>query len=120
LKIHLNIITHLRLGLPSGLFPIGFPTKTLHTLLLSPYALHASPTSFFSIITRKVLNERYRLLSSSLCSFLHSRYLVPLRPKCSPQRPILTFSLRLSLCERPNFTPIQNNRQNYNSLYFIL
>jgi len=27
---------HLRLGLPSGLFPSGFPTKTLHTPLLSP------------------------------------------------------------------------------------
>ena len=26
---------HLRLGLPSGLFPSGFPTKTLYTLLLS-------------------------------------------------------------------------------------
>ena len=28
--------THLRLGLPSGLFPSGFPTKTLHTPLSSP------------------------------------------------------------------------------------
>ena len=32
LKIHLNII----LGLPSGLLPSGFPTKTLYTPLLSP------------------------------------------------------------------------------------
>ena len=28
--------THLRLGLPSGLFPSGFPTKTLYTSLPSP------------------------------------------------------------------------------------
>ena len=28
--------THLRLGLPSGLFPSGFPTKTLYTPLFSP------------------------------------------------------------------------------------
>ena len=28
--------THLRLGLPSGLFPSGFPTKTLYTPLPSP------------------------------------------------------------------------------------
>ena len=28
--------THLRLGLPSGLFPSGFPTKTLYTALSSP------------------------------------------------------------------------------------
>jgi len=27
---------HLHLGLPSGLFPAGFPTKTLYTPLLSP------------------------------------------------------------------------------------
>ena len=27
---------HLRLGLPSGLFPSGFPTKTMRTPLLSP------------------------------------------------------------------------------------
>ena len=27
---------HLRLGLPSGLFPSGFPTKTLYTPLSSP------------------------------------------------------------------------------------
>jgi hypothetical protein len=31
-----NIILHLTLGLPSGIFPSGFPTKTLYTLLLSP------------------------------------------------------------------------------------
>jgi hypothetical protein len=29
LKIHYNIILHLHLGLPSGLFPSGIPTKTL-------------------------------------------------------------------------------------------
>jgi hypothetical protein len=35
LKIHFNII-HLRLGLPSGFFPLGFHTKTLYTPLPSP------------------------------------------------------------------------------------
>ena len=37
LEIHPNIIqsTHLRLGLPSGLFPSGFPTKTLYAPLSS-------------------------------------------------------------------------------------
>jgi hypothetical protein len=49
-----RLSSHLRLALPSGLFPSGFPTKTLHTPL--------------------------------------------------PQR------------QRPSFTPIQNNRQNYNSV----
>ena len=33
LEILLILSTHLRLGLPSGLFPSGFPTKTLYTPL---------------------------------------------------------------------------------------
>jgi len=32
----LTLFSHLPLGLPSGLFPSGFPTKTLYTPLLSP------------------------------------------------------------------------------------
>ena len=32
------LFTHLRLGLPSGLFPSGFPTKTLYTPSPHPYA----------------------------------------------------------------------------------
>ena len=31
LKIHLILSSHLHLGLPSGLFPSGFSTKTLYT-----------------------------------------------------------------------------------------
>ena len=43
--------THLRLGLPSGLFPSGFPTKTLYTALSSPIWPHAQPISFFLILS---------------------------------------------------------------------
>ena len=43
--------THLRLGLPSGLFPSGFPTKTLYVPPPHPYAPHAQPISFFSILS---------------------------------------------------------------------
>jgi hypothetical protein len=73
LKIHLNIILHLRLDLPSGLFPSGFPTKTLYTPLLSPIRA-TSPTRpvLLDLITRTILGEEYWTLSSLLCSFLHS------------------------------------------------
>ena len=49
--------SHLRLCLPSGLLLSGFPTKTLHTLLFSPYVLHAPLISLFSIWS----SEKYLL-----------------------------------------------------------
>ena len=50
-NIHLNIIIQSKCGLPLGLFLLGFPTKTLYALLLSPppYVLQAPAISFFSI-----------------------------------------------------------------------
>ena len=39
------------LGLPSGLFPPRFPTKTLYSPLPPPYALHVPPVSFFLILS---------------------------------------------------------------------
>ena len=47
----LILSTHLRLGLPSGLFPSGFPSNTLYTPSPHPYAPHAQPISFFPILS---------------------------------------------------------------------
>jgi hypothetical protein len=49
-------------------------------------------------------------------------YLVPLRPKYPPQKPILQQPQPTTRfqCERRSFTPTQNNRQNCNSVGFNL
>ena len=44
----LILSTHLRLGLPSGLFPSGCPTKTLYTPPLLPHARHVPSPSHSS------------------------------------------------------------------------
>ena len=60
------------LGLPSGLFPWGFRTKTLYTRQLSPLRAACSALLILDLITRTILGEEYRSLSPSLFSFLHS------------------------------------------------
>jgi hypothetical protein len=105
----------LHLGLPSGLFPSGFPIKTLSAPLLSS-PIHATcPTHLIilELINWIIFGEEYRSLSSSLDSFLHSPdTLFLLGPNI--QHSILTHPQPMFLphCEWPSFTPIQNNTKN--------
>ena len=73
LNIHLNIILPFTPGSSKWFFPSGFPTKTLYTPLLSPLrATCPANLILLDLITRTILGEEYRSLSSSLCSFLPS------------------------------------------------
>ena len=87
---------HLRLGLPSGLFPSGFPTKYLYTPLFSPIRA-TCPTHFILLEfnTRTIFGEQYRSLSSSLCSFLHSPVTSSLLGTNIPLSTLFSYTLSL-------------------------
>jgi len=66
----LLLSSHLRLCLPSGLFPSGFSTKTLYTPLLSPISATCSAhLTILDFVARTISDEEYRSLSSSLCFY---------------------------------------------------
>ena len=68
--MNLILSSHLRLGLPSRLFPSGFLTKFLYAPRFFP--IRASCPAHLILlyfITRITFGEEYRSLRSSLCSF---------------------------------------------------
>jgi len=119
----LILSSHLCLGLLSGLFPWGFPTKTLHTPLPSP--THATCPTYLillDLINWTILDEEYTAVSSSLCSFLYSTVTSSL---VGPNIVLSTYSqtpsayIPSSMWDQPSVTPI-HNRQNYSSVYLSL
>ena len=103
LQIHLNIILP---SAPRSLqlsLSLRFPNQ--NPVHASPYPIRATCPAYLillDIITRKILGEQYRSLSSSLCSFLYS----PVTSSLLGQNILLntlfanTLSLRSSLNDR--------------------
>jgi hypothetical protein len=91
----LMLSIHLCLGLPSGLFHSGFPTNNLYTFLFSPIRTTCPAHLILNLIILIILEEEYKLCSSSLCSFLH----LPITPSFSGPNILLStlFSNTLSL-----------------------
>ena len=97
----LILSTHLRLGLPSGLLPSGFPTKTLHTPLSPPIRATSADQSrllkysrylVFEIWLSKLFyRKRFILEWSNIRSFwckisnLYKVTVFPLQARCGPE-----------------------------------
>ena len=124
LKIHVSIMLPSNSGSSKWSISLKFPHQ--NAAQTSPFPIRATrPTHLIILylITRTILGEEYRALSSPLCSFLHFPASPShLGPKYLPQRPFLKHPqpTLLPQCERQGFTPIQNNRLNYSSVYLNL
>ena len=118
LKIHLNII------LP---YPPESSKWSLYLRFSHQNPVYASPLPHARYMPHSSHYSRFnhpnnigwvQILSSSLCSFLHSYYVTS-----SLLGPTILLSTLLSNTlpqyERPSFTPTLNNRQNYSSVWVL-
>jgi len=124
LKIQLNIILPSRPMSPKWSLSLRFPHQN---------PVYASPIPHTRYMPRPSHSSRFYHPKNigwgvQIIKLLVMKFsplpcqLVPLRSKYSPQHPFLKHPQNtfLSQCERPSFTPIQNNRQNYSSVYLNL
>ena len=113
--------SHLLLGLPSGLFPSRFShQKPVCTSPLPHTCYMPRPSHFLRFCRPNSIWWGVQIIKFLIMQFSPLPcYFVPLRPKYSPLHPTLKHPqpMFLRYCERPSFTPIQNNTRNYNSVY---
>ena len=119
----LILSSNLCLCLPNSLFSSVPLTENLYAAHMSP--IHATRSAHFipfDFIIQIIFAEECRSLGSLLCTLLHFPLTSSLLGPNIPHRPILeklqaTF---LPLYDRPTFTPMKSNKQNYNSVYLNL
>jgi len=118
LNIHFVLSSHLLLGL-SLRCPHQKPvcTSPLH---LTRYLPHPPFSSWF--VRSNNIWSAVHMIKFIMSFYPLPCYLVPIRFKYFPQHPHFKHSqpMFVPLCERSSFLPIQNNRQNYSSVYFNL
>ena len=111
LEIHRNIIHPSKPRSPQWSLSLLFPLQDhIHPTLLTHTRHMPSPSHSFSILSL----SQYWVRGTD---HLTPRYAVS--SKYSPQHHVLKHPQLpfLPLCQWPSFTPIQNNRQNYSSIY---
>jgi hypothetical protein len=99
-KIHLILSTHLRLSLPSGLFPSGFPTNILYIYSASPHSCYMPCSSHPPWLDHSNCTWRrvqvMKLLIMQFSPILH--HFISLRCKYSPQHPALKHPQSMYVC----------------------
>ena len=109
----MTLLSHIHPGRANNVFPSDLPTKTLYAPPPTPVpgTCHA-----YHILLALIM----MLLGTY--TFSLPFYLVCLKPKYPLVHPIVAHPQLMVRpeCMRPSFTPMQNNRQNYGSVYFNL
>jgi hypothetical protein len=100
LRFILILSTHLRLGLPSGIFPYGIPTNILHAFLCPhscymPCPSHPQPPVTSSLFGPNILLSTLFSNTCSLCSSLNVRDQV-LHPYRITGKSIVLYMLRIT------------------------